>query len=122
MPDKEEVAATADNAGQLNINGALIGGDGLVSSTKDNGVVHRVSTSLYVDKQSIDMGGIRVNAALLTEYNCSHDGYDKTDNKGAKQHFSSRFDCTVLNNLYDSMGFGAFANSYRVVKGTWRDF
>jgi hypothetical protein len=77
---------------------------------------------VLTDRQSIDMGGIRVNGAVLTEYNCSHNGSDKTDEIGVKQHFSSRFDRTVLNNLYSAMGMSASTSSYRLVSGTWRDY
>lgn len=75
----------------------------------------------YLD-QSVDMGGIRVNGALMSEYNCSADGYDKTDNTGTKQHFSSRYDKTVLNALYGSLGMTASGSSYQLVSGSWRDF
>ena len=71
---------------------------------------------------SIAMGGLRVNGALLSEYNCSSDGYDKTDSKGTKEHFSARFDRTILNELYDGIGMGANDSLYRVIEGTWRDF
>ena len=71
---------------------------------------------------SVDMGGIRVNGAILSEYKCSHDGYDKTDNKGTKQHFSSRYDKTVLNSLYSVLGMGAVDSGYQLVEGSWRDF
>ncbi len=71
---------------------------------------------------SVSMGGLRVNGALLSEYNCSSNGYDKTDSKGTKEHFSVRFDRTVLNELYNKIGMGATGSHYRVVEGTWRDF
>lgn len=75
-----------------------------------------------IDDQSVDMGGIRVNGALLSEYNCSADGYDKTDNNGTKQHFSTRYDKTVLNNLYGQLGMTPSGSSYQLVAGSWRDF
>ncbi|MFT6984291.1 MAG: hypothetical protein ACJAT7_000077 [Psychromonas sp.] len=71
---------------------------------------------------SVDMGGIRVNGALLTEYKCSHDGYDKTDKNGTKQHFSARYDKTVLNDLYEDAGGAAASSNYSIKSGTWRDF
>lgn len=71
---------------------------------------------------SVDMGGVRVNGAILSEYKCSHDGYDKTDNKGTKQHFSSRYDKTILNSLYSVLGMGAVDSGYQLVEGSWRDF
>lgn len=77
---------------------------------------------LQVEMQSIDMGGIRVNGAMLTDYNCSHDGYDKTDKNGTKQHFSARYDKTVLNKLYENTGSLAVDSGYSFVAGSWRDF
>lgn len=71
---------------------------------------------------SVAMGGLRVNGALLSEYSCSSDGYDKADSKGTKEHFSIRFDRTILNELYDGIGMGASDSLYRVIEGTWRDF
>ena len=78
--------------------------------------------TLQVEMQSVDMGGIRVNGAMLSEYNCSHDGYDKTDTKGTKQHFSARYDKTVLNKLYENTGNPAVDSGYSFVEGSWRDF
>lgn len=77
---------------------------------------------LLMEDQSVDMGGIRVNGAMLSEYNCSHDGYDKTDNNGTKQHFSARYDKTVLNKLYGDTGSVAIDSGYSIVEGSWRDF
>ncbi|MCP4321837.1 MAG: hypothetical protein GY787_08315, partial [Alteromonadales bacterium] len=71
---------------------------------------------------SVDMGGVNVNGALLSEYKCSYNGYDKADNKGTKQHFTTRFDKLVLGNLYSEMGMGATNSGYRLSSGTWRDF
>jgi len=73
-------------------------------------------------ENSVSMGGLRVNGALLSEYNCSSNGYDKTNKKGTKEHFSVRFDRTVLNDLYNKIGMGAHDSHYRIVAGTWRDF
>ncbi|WP_415231196.1 pilus assembly PilX N-terminal domain-containing protein [Psychromonas sp.] len=76
-----------------------------------------------VEDLSVDMGGIRVNGATLSEYACSHDGYDKTDNNGTKQHFSSRYDKTVLNKLYENVGQQPpLDTGYSFVQGSWRDF
>lgn len=78
--------------------------------------------AIQVEDSSIDMGGINVNGALLSEYKCSHDGYDKTDNNETKQHFSVRFDKQILSELYSQIGIGATGSYYRFSKGTWRDF
>ena len=72
--------------------------------------------------KSVVMGGLRVNGALLSEYRCSSNSYHKADSKGTKEHFSSRFDRTILNELYDGIGMGANDSLYRVIEGTWRDF
>ena len=77
---------------------------------------------IQVESSSVDMGGINVTGALLSEYKCSHDGYDKTDSTGTKQHFSARFDKLVLEELYSVIGIKASDSGYRVSAGTWRDF
>lgn len=80
-------------------------------------------TGATVVDLSVDMGGIRVNGATLSEYSCSHDGYDKTDTNGTKQHFSSRYDKTVLNKLYENAGQQPpLDTGYSFVQGSWRDF
>lgn len=96
---------------------------GLEDVLDDNGEVVYIDDIKQVrDQQSVDMGGIRVNGALLSEYNCSADGDDKTDKKGTKQHFSVRYDKTVLNQLYSEMGMLSAASTYQLVAGSWRDF
>ncbi|MCG6200168.1 hypothetical protein [Psychromonas antarctica] len=77
---------------------------------------------ITVEDLSVDMGGIRVNGALLTEYKCSYDGYDKTENTSIKQHFSTRYDIAVLNDLYQDAGGAALSSNYSIKPGTWRDF
>ncbi|HEY5716451.1 MAG TPA: hypothetical protein VIS54_08535 [Psychromonas sp.] len=80
-------------------------------------------SGVWVEDASVDMGGIRVNGAMLSEYSCSHDGYDKTDNNGTKQHFSARYDKTVLHQLYKNMGQQPpLDTGYSIVQGSWRDF
>ncbi len=85
-------------------------------------VLDEYGNELLVEDISVDMGGIRVNGALLSDYKCSADGYDKTDNKGTKQHFSVRYDRSVLNLLYSQLGMPAVGSSYLQVEGSWRDF
>ena len=87
-----------------------------------NAVVDASENIIYEDRQSVDMGGVRVNGAMLSEYNCSHDGYDKTDHNGTKQHFSARYDKTVLNKLYEDAGAPTIGSGYSFVEGSWRDF
>ncbi|MCW8995334.1 MAG: hypothetical protein OQK77_05925, partial [Psychromonas sp.] len=69
-----------------------------------NVILDENGNEIWVEDQSVDMGGIRVNGAMLSGYNCSHDGYDQTDPNGTKQHFSARYDKTVLNKLYENTG------------------
>jgi len=79
-----------------------------------------VSNSDFV---SIDMGGATVNGAMLSDYGCSHDGYDDSDSTGTKQHFSAHFDKLLLTTLYEKMGGDNMLTSgYRLASGTWRDF
>ncbi|TEW51210.1 hypothetical protein [Psychromonas algicola] len=74
-----------------------------------------------VDQQIVDMSGVRVNGALLSEYNCSHNETDK--NKSASmQRFSVRYDKTVLNHLYGQLNMQPSAMRYQFVVGSWRDF
>lgn len=71
---------------------------------------------------SVDMGGVSVNGATLSEYQCSYNGDDIIDNNPKKQHFSTRYDRTVLNRLYHRLGMSVVDSSYRLVEGSWRDF
>ncbi|WP_019616276.1 hypothetical protein [Psychromonas ossibalaenae] len=85
-------------------------------------IVDEYGNELLVEELSVDMGAVRVNGALLSDYKCSADGYDKTDSKGTKQHFSVRYDRTVLNLLYSQLGMPASDSGYQQVEGSWRDF
>ena len=95
---------------------------------KEYNVIDENGEIVYIDgekqtyqDQSVDMGGIRVNGALLSEYNCSADSYDTT-NQGTKQHFSARYDKRILNELYNQLGMTASRSHYQLVAGSWRDF
>lgn len=77
---------------------------------------------IQVVEPSIELGTISVNGALLTEYQCSHDGYDTQALNVTDQHLSARFDRLVLNELYSDLGVAAIGSGYRLVPGTWRDF
>jgi len=94
------------------------------TAVDENGdiILDEYGNTKLVEDSSVDMGGIRVNGALLSEYKCSHDGYDKTDTRGTKQHFSARYDRKVLNDLYDGLGAAATASDYHLIEGSWRDF
>jgi len=87
-------------------NGSLVYSDGVIQT---------------VEQQTVDMSGIRVNGALLSEYNCSHNENDKY--KGINtQRLSIRYDKTVLNNLYGKLNVTPSAMRYQLVVGSWRDF
>lgn len=77
---------------------------------------------LQVEKASVDLGGIRVNGALLSEYDCSYNGLDKLDKTGKKQHFSVRYDKTVLNKLYENLQRRSIDSGYSIINGSWKDF
>jgi len=64
---------------------------------------------------AIDMGGVSVEGALLSEYNCSY-----LNNNGASLFVN--FNKSALNNLYAALGVEAIASGYRLSVGTWRDF
>ena len=95
----------------------VLGEDGLPVLDEND-----VPVTEEVEDLSVDMGGMRVNGALLTDYKCSHDGYDKTDTRGTKQHFSARYDISILNDLYNEAGGAPMASDYSIKPGTWRDF
>ncbi len=84
--------------------------------------VDKHGETLLVENSSIDMGGIHVNGAILSDYSCSFDGDDNSANKATKQHFSVRYDKTVLNKLYEDTGSIAIDSGYSIVAGSWRDF
>lgn len=67
---------------------------------------------------SVDIGGVKVNGALLSEYGCT---YNNSDDE-LKNRLSVRFDKLVLNKLYSDLGILGVPISYRLVAGTWRDF
>jgi len=80
-------------------------------------------TGAEVEDSIIDMGGVRVNGAMLSEYSCSHDGYETSDKNTTKQHFSARYDKAVLDKLYGNLGrTPSIYRGYSVVPGSWRDF
>ena len=78
--------------------------------------------AIRVEDASIDMGGVNVNGALLSEYKCSHDGSGKTDDNYASRPLLARFDKHILNALYAKVGIAATSSGYRISPGTWRDF
>ncbi|WP_022940664.1 pilus assembly PilX N-terminal domain-containing protein [Psychromonas hadalis] len=81
------------------------------------------------DLLSINMGGITVDGALLSEYKCTYSGstvenQDERSNgqTNVKEHFSATYDKTILGALYSQMGLGSDGSRYKLSSGTWRDF
>ena len=105
LPGKHELVDDNDNL--VDLNGVLLADQ---------------ADAIQMTDTSIDMGAVNVNGALLSEYKCSHDGYDKTDHNNSKQHFSARFDKLVLDKLYADLGVNPTGSGYRLAAGSWRDF
>ncbi|TEW54610.1 hypothetical protein E2R68_07870 [Psychromonas sp. RZ22] len=112
---------------ETNTTASVIGMLYFLPATHD--VMDELGSIVYIDgvkqtqkDQRIDMAGIRVNGALLSEYNCSTGGVDTIDSDSTQQYLSARYDKTILNTLYQQMGMTAAASSYQLVAGTWRDF
>ena len=78
--------------------------------------------AIQIKDTSVDMGGVNVNGALLSEYQCSHDGQNKEGNSASREYLSARFDKLILDKLYYNLGIGATKSGYRLSAGTWRDF
>ena len=91
-------------------------------------LVDNNGNTVYIDgakqtqqDQNIDIAGIQVNGALLSEYNCTASAPNNVDNITQK-HFSTRYDKNVLNSLYKQLGMTPVESHYQLVAGTWRDF
>ncbi|WP_413700123.1 hypothetical protein ACLKMH_23110 [Psychromonas sp. KJ10-10] len=83
----------------------------------DNGLAIQIA-----DATSIDMAGINVDGALLSEYDCSYDDAQQNENNQNQTTFSARFNKRVLNQLYSQMGIASTGSGYRLSPGTWKDF
>jgi len=84
------------------------------------GMLYFIPTEILTE-QGIDLSGIRVNGALLSEYHCSHNTYD-LEASHHKQRLSVRYDKYILNKLYQQLGMTANTSYYQLVEGSWRDF
>lgn len=109
LPDSEEV---------IDENGNLVYIDGIKQTAQD---------------MSIDLAGIQVNGALLSEYSCSvssavsdnfnSDNFNNNfNNNNSLPPLSIRYDKNVLNQLYKQLGMTDATSNYQLVAGTWRDF
>lgn len=84
---------------------------------------------LKSDLVTVDMNGITVSGALLSEYKCTYSGrttesQDENDHgqEDTKEHFSAYYDKLLLGTLYSEMNQDSISSGYRLVTGTWRDF
>ena len=84
-------------------------------------VLNEDGETVLVEDNSIEMNGIRVNGALLSDYNCSYAG-NQGDNLNNNVNFSVRYDKTVLNKLYKNIGSVVVNSGYSIIEGSWRDF
>lgn len=106
----------------INEDGNLVNESGQLVD-EDGVVLAEGADPVQSENLSIDMGGVNVNGAMLSDYKCSHDGYDQSDSKETKQHFSARFDKLALTELYKQIEIISSTGSvYRIAQGTWRDF
>ena len=69
----------------------------------------------------IDLSGLRVNGAMLSDYACS-DNLTDQGNSSTSAHLFVRYDKAVLNQLYKLRGSVAVASDYSLVSGSWKDF
>jgi len=74
----------------------------------------------FVEDPSINLAGVQVNGALLSDYNCSHNTRDNT--VAGNPSLSVRYDKAVLNTLYKKRGSIAIDSTYSLVEGSWKDF
>jgi len=71
--------------------------------------------------QEINLAGIRVNGALLSDYHCSASDHPM-GSANAEEYFSIRYDKNILNTLYQQIGMTPYSSQYQLVAGSWRDF
>ena len=69
----------------------------------------------------IDLSGIHVNGAMLSDYACS-DNHSDQESSSTSAHLFIRYDKSVLNQLYKLRGSIAVASGYSLVAGSWKDF
>ena len=73
-----------------------------------------------VEDLSINLAGVQVNGALLSDYSCSHNTQDNAS--VGNPSLSVRYDKAVLNTLYKNRGSIAIDSTYSLVEGSWKDF
>lgn len=111
---------TPNNA-NVTINGLLYLIPQVNDLTDSNGEV------IYIDgikqthqEKAINLAGVNVQGALLSEYDCSISLHDSTSDN--HKSVSIRYDNNKLNRLYEQIGMSPSASYYQLVAGSWRDF
>ncbi|PKG40633.1 pilus assembly PilX N-terminal domain-containing protein [Psychromonas sp. Urea-02u-13] len=86
-------------------------------------------TVLKSDLVTVNLSGVTVDGALLSEYKCTYSGRttesqdeSSTGQQDTKEHFSANYDKLLLGALYSEMNQDSIGNGYRLISGTWRDF
>ena len=88
----------------------------LNTNTNQDGLLSMAS------QQAINLSGIKVNGALLSEYSCSHTQLLVGDEQQENSDLSVRYDKQVLKTLYEQLAVVPSSSHYQLVAGTWRDF
>ena len=88
----------------------------------DQLILNEDGETVLVEDSSVEMNGIRVNGALLSDYNCSYAGANQAHNMNTNVNFSVRYDKAVLNKLYKNIGSVEVDSGYHIIEGSWRDF
>jgi hypothetical protein len=83
-------------------------------------VIDEHGNEQFVEDPSINLAGVQVNGALLSDYNCSHNTQDNI--AAGNPSLSVRYDKAVLNTLYKNRGSIAIDSTYSLVEGSWKDF
>jgi len=73
-----------------------------------------------VESPSVNLAGVQVNGALLSDYSCSHN--QAIESVAGNPSLSVRYDKAVLNTLYKNRGSIAINSTYSLVDGSWKDF
>lgn len=102
LPDSETLIDSSDH---------LLSQDGLQQSSQQ-----------LNQQQAVNLSGITVNGALLSEYSCSYTQSLEGGNGLTSDDLSVRYDKQVLKTLYQKIAVLPSASHYQLVAGTWRDF
>lgn len=89
---------------------------------KQQQTVDENGDEVSIEDNSVNMNGVRVDGALLSDYNCSFAGDDQLETSNATLNLSVRYDKSVLNKLYKDIGGFVIDSGYSIIEGSWRDF